>query len=101
MSINHSLKPVMEDKDEGWKFQIMERVLEVCSPEYLYPYPVCLIWNNYFRIRYGKNNKQCCGSGSIFGHKDAANSGSGSGKNEYGSTTLIIRNFDAYILSSS
>jgi hypothetical protein len=29
MGINHSLKPVMEDKDEGWKFQIMERVLEV------------------------------------------------------------------------
>jgi hypothetical protein len=71
MGINHSLKPVMEDKDEGWKFQIMERVLEVCSPEYLYPYPVCQIWNNYFRIRYDKKNKQCCGSGSIFGHKDA------------------------------
>ncbi len=58
MGINHSLKPVMEDKDEGWKFQIMERVLEVCSPVYLYPYPVCLIWNNYFWIRYGKNNKK-------------------------------------------
>jgi hypothetical protein len=28
LSIKHSLKPVMEDKDEGWKFQIMGRVLK-------------------------------------------------------------------------
>jgi hypothetical protein len=29
MGVNHTAKPVMEDKDETWKYDIMFRVLEV------------------------------------------------------------------------
>jgi hypothetical protein len=29
MGITHTAKPVMEEKDESWKVDIMERVLEV------------------------------------------------------------------------
>ncbi len=29
MGVNHTTKPVMEDKDETWKYDIMFRVLEV------------------------------------------------------------------------
>jgi hypothetical protein len=29
MGINHTAKPVLEDKDEPWKVEILARVLEV------------------------------------------------------------------------
>jgi hypothetical protein len=29
MGINHTTKPVLEDKDESWKVEILARVVEV------------------------------------------------------------------------
>jgi hypothetical protein len=35
MGITHTAKPVMEDKDDSWKVEIMERVVDV-SLKYFY-----------------------------------------------------------------